>query len=167
MASRSGVRKLLTSGGPGGTVIRRLAAALLGVLSALALLRRRGDVRGRQRSGGDGEEDAHQGVEAELERSSRYFELSRDLICTAGFDGYFRQLNAAWTEKLGWTEEELRARPFVEFVHHEDRARTQEESAALMEGAVSVDFVHRFATKDGGRRWIEWSSMAVLEEELV
>jgi PAS domain S-box-containing protein len=167
MASRSGVRKLLTSGGPGGPVIRRLAAALLGVLGALALLRRRGDVRGRQRSGGDGEQDAHQGVEAELERSSRYFELSRDLICTAGFDGYFRQLNAAWTEKLGWTEEELRARPFVEFVHHEDRARTQEESAALMEGAVSVDFVNRFATKDGGWRWIEWSSMAVLEEELV
>ena len=106
-------------------------------------------------------------MEAELKRSSRYFELSRDLVCTAGFDGYFKQLNPSWTEALGWTEEELRSRPFVEFVHDDDRARTEEESAGLRAGGVTIDFVNRFATKDGGWRWIEWSSMAILEEELI
>jgi two-component system sensor histidine kinase/response regulator len=156
MASRSGVRKLLTSGGPGGSAVRHLLPAAVGALTMLGFLRwRRGD-RGLR-------ED----VEAELKRSSRYFELSRDLVCTAGFDGYFKQLNAAWTETLGWSVDELRARPFVEFVHDEDRARTEEETAALRLGGVMIDFVNRFATKDGGWRWIEWSSMAIMEEELI
>ena len=106
-------------------------------------------------------------VEAELKRSSRYFELSRDLVCTAGFDGYFKTLNPSWTEALGWTEDELRSRPFVEFVHEDDRARTEEESAGLRAGGVTIDFVNRLATKDGGWRWIEWSSMAIIEEELI
>ena len=156
MASRSGVRKLLTSGGPGGAVVRHLLPAAIGAVGVLGFLRWRGENRGLR-------ED----VEAELKRSSRYFELSRDLVCTAGFDGYFKQLNAAWTETLGWTEDELRARPFVEFVHDDDRARTEEESAGLRAGGVTIDFVNRFATKDGGWRWIEWSSMAIIEEELI
>ena len=28
--------------------------------------------------------------------SANHFELSRDLLCTASFDGYFKQLNGAW-----------------------------------------------------------------------
>ena len=189
--SRSGVRKLLTSVGPGGSVIRHLLPAAIGALTVLALMRWLGEDRGLYGSaagvvlmtvvciaavGGllwyfalwlDRDEIARQHVEAELRRSSRYFELSRDLVCTAGFDGYFKQLNAAWTETLGWSEEELRARPFVEFVHDEDRARTEQQTAGLAQGGVTVDFVNRLATKDGGWRWIEWSSMAIVEEELI
>ena len=156
MASRSGVNKLLTSGGPGGSVVRHLLPAAIGAAGVVGFLRRRGGDRGLRRD-----------VEAELKRSSRYFELSRDLVCTAGFDGYFKQLNPSWTEALGWTEEELRSRPFVEFVHDDDRARTEEESAGLRAGGVTIDFVNRFATKDGGWRWIEWSSMAIIDEELI
>jgi PAS domain S-box-containing protein len=55
----------------------------------------------------------------------------------------------------------------VEFVHDDDRARTEEEAAGLRVGGVTIDFVNRFATKDGGWRWIEWSSMAIIEEELI
>ncbi|MGZ4279211.1 MAG: PAS domain S-box protein [Solirubrobacteraceae bacterium] len=150
------MRKLLTGGGPGGSVLRHLLPAAIGGLGVLGFLRWRG-----------GERDLRQDVEAELKRSSRYFELSRDLVCTAGFDGYFKQLNAAWTETLGWSEDELRARPFVEFVHDDDRARTEDESAGLRAGGVTIDFVNRFATKDGGWRWIEWSSMAIMDEELI
>ena len=156
MASRSGVNKLLTSGGPVGSVVRHLLSAAIGAVGVLGFLRPRGEDRGLRRD-----------VEAELQRSSRYFELSRDLVCTAGFDGYFKQLNPSWTEALGWTEDELRARPFVEFVHDDDRVRTEEEAAGLRVGGVTIDFVNRFATKDGGWRWIEWSSMAIIEEELI
>jgi len=63
--------------------------------------------------------------------AGHYFELSRDLLCTSGFDGVFQQLNSAWTETLGWSEAELRSRPFVEFVHPDDRARTVRETAGL------------------------------------
>ena len=102
----------------------------------------------------------------ELGRSSRYFELSRDLICTAGFDGYFKQLNAAWTEALGWSEAELRSRPFVEFVHPDDREATERDSAVLSQGG-SVDLVNRYATKRGGWRWIEWRAMGLVDEGLI
>jgi two-component system sensor histidine kinase/response regulator len=187
---RSG-RRLLTSAGSGGSVIRHLLPAAIGALIVLGFLRWLGEDQGLYGSvagillmtvvciaavGGllwyfalwvDRDEIARQDVEAELRRSSRYFELSRDLVCTAGFDGYFKQLNAAWTETLGWSEEELGARPFVEFVHDEDRARTEEERAGLAVGGVTVDFVNRLATKDGGWRWIEWTAMAIVEEELI
>jgi PAS domain-containing protein len=77
-------------------------------------------------------------TEAELRRSSRYFELSRDMVCTAGLDGRFRQLNGTWTEVLGWTTEELRSRPFVDFVHPEDREATIRETGRLAEGATTT-----------------------------
>jgi len=96
--------------------------------------------------------------------SSRYFELSRDLACTAGIDGVFRELNPAWTRTLGWTTAELRSRPFVEFVHPDDRARTERETARLAQDGFTVDFVNRYATKDGGWRWLEWTAVAVGRE---
>ena len=105
-------------------------------------------------------------ADEELRRSSRYFELSRDLVCTAGFDGYFKQLNAAWTEVLGWSEAELRSRPFVEFVHPDDRAATERDTAGLEQGGT-VDLVNRYATKDGGWRWIDWRAMGLVEEGLI
>jgi len=109
--------------------------------------------------------------EAALRRSSRYFEVSRDLICTAGFDGYLKDLNAAWTQRLGWTEEELRARPFVEFVHPEDREATRRELAQLATPtagvAGTVAFVNRHETRDGGWCWLSWSAIVAPDEELI
>ncbi|MEO7837186.1 MAG: PAS domain S-box protein, partial [Acidimicrobiales bacterium] len=106
-------------------------------------------------------------TEAELRRSSRYFELSRDMVCTAGLDGRFRQLNGTWTEVLGWTNEELRSRPFVDFVHPQDREATIRETSRLAEGAMTVGFVNRYATKAGGWRWFDWNARTAPDEELV
>ncbi len=178
------------SGGPGRSVIRRLPPAATAALLVLGLLRWEGQQRGLYGTevgvvlmslaaiaivGGllwcfarwlDQEETTRRAVAEELRRTSRYFELSRDLVCTAGFDGVFKQLNAAWTQALGWTADELRSRPLVEFVHLDDRERTTAQIARLAQGAV-VDFVNRFATKDGGWRWIDWSAMSVVEEGLI
>ncbi|HVF80159.1 MAG TPA: PAS domain S-box protein [Solirubrobacteraceae bacterium] len=115
----------------------------------------------------DRNEAARRVAEANLRRSSRYFDLSRDLVCTAGFDGVLRDLNAVWTPTLGWSEAELRSRPFLEFVHPDDREITARETAGLTEGGVTVDFVNRYATKDGGWRWLDWKAIAVAEEGLM
>jgi PAS domain S-box-containing protein len=106
-------------------------------------------------------------LERELRRSSRYVELSHDLVCTAGFDGFFKQLNAAWTQTLGWSEAELRSRPVVELVHPDDREVTERESALLARGGATVDFVNRYATREGGWRSIEWQATAIVEEGLI
>ena len=191
MGPRGSAKTRLTSDGPGGVVIRGLLPTVTAVLLMLAFLRWQGEQQGLYGTevglllmtlgaigitGGllwyfarwlDRNESARRAVEQELRRSSRYFELSRDLACTAGFDGFFKQLNAAWTETLGWSEAELRSRPFVEFVHPDDREITEREAAGLAEGGVAVDFVNRYATKDGGWRWLDWQAMAVVEEGLI
>jgi diguanylate cyclase (GGDEF)-like protein/PAS domain S-box-containing protein len=99
--------------------------------------------------------------------SANHFELSRDMLGTASLDGCFTQLNEAWEKNLGWTREELMAKPFLEFVHPDDRERTVEETSALSRGAGSVSFSNRYATKDGRWRWIEWSSRVDLSEAVI
>ncbi|MGI8945711.1 MAG: PAS domain-containing protein, partial [Thermoleophilaceae bacterium] len=181
----------MTSDYPGGAVIRRLYPAAVLTLVVLSLARWQGQQQGLYGTKAglvlmtlapifliagllfysarwlDRNEAARRSAELELRRSSRYFELSRDLACTAGLDGVFKQLNSAWTAALGWSEEELRSRPFVEFVHPDDREMTEEQTAGLTAGGVTVDFVNRFATKDGGWRWLDWKAMVVAGEGII
>jgi len=189
--SRKRHKNLLTSDGPGGLVVRRLLPVAIVTLMLLGLLRWMGEREGLYGTkvglllmtlgasavlggvlwyfalGLDRNEAARLSLEAELRRNSRYFDVSRDLLCTAGLDGVFTKLNAAWTETLGWSEEELCSRPFVEFVHPDDREMTERETAGLGAGDVTVDFVNRYANKDGGWRWIDWSAIAVLDDGLI
>jgi diguanylate cyclase (GGDEF)-like protein/PAS domain S-box-containing protein len=99
--------------------------------------------------------------------NARHFELARDLLCTASFDGYLLQLNGAWEQCLGWAPEELRAHPFLTFVHPDDRASTIEQTTRLLHGELTESFTNRYRTKEGGWRWIEWSSQADLERRLI
>ena len=103
----------------------------------------------------------------EAATAARHFELSRDLLCTATFDGYLVTLNGAWEETLGWTAEELKSQPFVEFVHPDDRERTQRSAAQLSEGTRPTPLLNRYRTKDGGYRWIEWSSSSDRAQGLI
>jgi PAS domain S-box-containing protein len=102
------------------------------------------------------------------EESTRFWELSTDLLSTAGFDGYFKRLNPAWERTLGWTLEELRSRPFVEFVHSHDRERTEAQAARLASpGQEAVTFENRYRCKDGSYRTLLWSATAMPEEGLI
>jgi diguanylate cyclase (GGDEF)-like protein/PAS domain S-box-containing protein len=101
------------------------------------------------------------------ERARRFFDLSRDMLCTANMDGYFVELNDAWTRYLGYSLDELRATPFVERVHPEDRERTETESAALFEGSETLQFENRYRAKDGSWHWLRWSSQLSPDESLI
>lgn len=70
-------------------------------------------------------------LEAKVTRSER---LSRDLIATADFDGYFTRLNDSWQRPLGWSSDELCSRPLIDFVHPDDREGTLSELACLADG---------------------------------
>ncbi|MGK3989487.1 PAS domain S-box protein [Sorangium sp. So ce136] len=97
----------------------------------------------------------------------RFFELSVDLVGTAGLDGYFKRIGQAWERTLGFSREEILAIPFIDLVHPDDRERTLAESALAFSGTGSVTFTNRYRCRDGSYRWIEWNSSLHREAELV
>jgi PAS domain S-box-containing protein len=103
---------------------------------------------------------------AEAERD-RFFDMSLEMLCIAGVDGYFKQVNAAWEATLGWTAEELKSRPWIEFVHPEDREATLREGQRLRLGGNTVDFENRYRTKDGGYHWLCWRASSLPERGLI
>jgi PAS domain S-box-containing protein len=102
-------------------------------------------------------------AEHELDRSradlDRFFDLSDDLFVVAGPEGTFLRVNAAWTRVLGYEPGVLLSRPFREFVHPDDRVRTDLEFAVQIgEGHRTIHFRNRYLHADGSIRWLEWSS---------
>ena len=98
----------------------------------------------------------------------RFFELSLDLLCVVGFDGYLKRVNPAWERTLGWRADELTVRPYAEFIHEEDRQRTLDEAARLAEpGAETRDFELRFMSRDGEWKWLLFSAQGSPEENVI
>lgn len=95
-----------------------------------------------------------------LEREmTQHAELSLDLMATASFDGYFLRVNPAFERTLGYRAAELVARPFLDFVHPDDRAATLAAVASQTEaGRQVLNFQNRYRAKDGSYRWLEWTS---------
>jgi PAS domain S-box-containing protein len=96
----------------------------------------------------------------------RLFTMSPDLIVLVGFDGYFKRVNPAFEARLGYTEQEALTRPYLEFVHPDDRKRTNAKRQETHEGETTVSFENRYVCKNGSYRWIEWTSVPVLEDRL-
>lgn len=96
-----------------------------------------------------------------------FFNLSVDMLCLAGFDGYFKRINSAWTRTLGFTQDELMARPYLEFVHPEDRSATVAEAGKLTQGSTTVHFRNRYECRDGAYRWLEWAAMPAASPQMI
>ncbi|MDJ0810236.1 MAG: diguanylate cyclase [Desulfobacterales bacterium] len=101
--------------------------------------------------------------QAEAERE-RVFSISLDPICIVGFDGYFKDLNTAWSEILGWSREELLSIPWISFVHPDDADEAMASAEKLMQGQTLRDFRNRYVCKDGRIRWLEWNAMPAEKE---
>jgi PAS domain S-box-containing protein len=92
---------------------------------------------------------------------------SPDPVCIAGFDGYLHVVNPAWTERLGWTAEELRSKPWIDFVHPDDREMTVANGERTLRGESLTGFVNRYRTRDGGYRWFLWNSISLPERQQI
>ncbi|MBN1991262.1 MAG: PAS domain S-box protein [Anaerolineae bacterium] len=104
--------------------------------------------------------------QAEAERD-RLFNLSIDLLGVAGFDGFLKQVNPAWVKTLGWTEEELLSKPWLDFVHPEDHQATIATGEQLAAGQAVITFENRYRCKDGSYRWFSWNSFPLPDQNLI
>jgi len=96
-----------------------------------------------------------------------FFELSPDLLCIAGYDGYFKKINAAVSKLLGYTMEELYARPINDFVHCADKRSTQQARNELTKLNPLFNFENRYVKKNGEIVWLSWTSLPVENDQLV
>jgi two-component system, sensor histidine kinase and response regulator len=101
------------------------------------------------------------------EELDRFFTLSLDMLAIAGFDGYFKRVNPAWQRVLGYTPQEMTSRPYMEFVHPDDRASTIAAAGRLSEGSDIIYFENRYLHKDGTYRWLLWTSTPHPEEQVI
>ncbi len=90
------------------------------------------------------------------EEREQFFEVALDLLCVADLDAGFLRVSRSFELTLGWTREELLGRPFLDLVHPEDLAATDEALRHLAEGHTTAGFEARYRCKDGSWRWLAW-----------
>ena len=96
-----------------------------------------------------------------------FFEQSLDLLSVLGLDGYFRRVNPAFTRVLGYSEVEFLNRPFLDFVHPEDHARTLAEMEKSITGLPTLHFENRYRARNGSYHWLSWTASPLLEKGLI
>ena len=112
-------------------------------------------------------EHQKQKQKAEQERD-RFFNYSIDMMCIIGTDGYFKHLNPAWEKTLGWSNDELMAKPFITFVHPDDTETTRDVAEDIIKrGESKTNIVNRYLCKDGSYKWLAWNSITIKSEKLV
>lgn len=94
------------------------------------------------------------------------FENAPDIIAIVNSNGYFTKVNTAFSNLLGYTEEELTSNPYTYFLHPDDLKQTEIEYVETISGERKADnFINRYRTKNGEYRWIAWSSSEIFGEE--
>jgi len=111
-----------------------------------------------------GEETKRKQLEEDL---NQLFTWAPDIICTAGSDGYFKKVNPALINLLGYTELELLNRPLMDFIHPDDRAASSDEFNDINEGKPIVYFENRYVTRAGKTKWLTWATSAASPEGLI
>src|SRR5215469_9250807 len=96
-----------------------------------------------------------------------FIDLSLDLFCIAGFDGYLKETNRAWEVMLGFSREELLSKPYIDFLHPEDRATTTAAQRQVESGQNLMNFENRYVDRDGNYHNIFWTVTVRTDRQLI
>jgi PAS domain S-box-containing protein len=102
-----------------------------------------------------------------LKMGNRFMDLSVDVFCVAGFDGYFKYVNPAAEKLLGFTKEELLAKPWVELIHPEDREASVAEAERVNSGENIFGFENRLLTGAGSYMRLLWNGVSVPDQQVI
>ncbi|MHC4702452.1 MAG: PAS domain-containing protein, partial [Planctomycetota bacterium] len=93
------------------------------------------------------------------EEIERIFNMTGYLICVASINGYFTRINASFEQTLGYSSDELLSRPYLDFVHPDDKERTVAVAEErLAKGSPVIAFENRYKCKDGSYKWLSWAA---------
>lgn len=98
---------------------------------------------------------------------TQYFNKTKDLICIASLDGYFTKINEAFSIALGYSEEELFSKQFINFIHPEDLDKTLKEIENLNKGQNTINFSNKYKKKDGGYINLNWHAISNEETKTI
>ena len=98
-------------------------------------------------------------VAASTRERDQIWQASKDMLCISTMDGQFTSLNPAWTATLGWTADEMEAKPFMAFVHPDDADETRAAAYHLAFGEAQLSFENRCQHRDGSYRWLSWNAV--------
>ncbi len=102
-------------------------------------------------------ERQRQRVENEL---AGFFRLPiHSLLSIIGYDGIFRRISSSWSSLLGYSQEQILATPYIEFVHPDDRQMTRQVAGRIAAGEPATEFENRYLAADGSTRWLMWNAI--------
>lgn len=130
--------------------------------------------RGSPRFGPDGEFVGFTGACIDIndrkqlaEEHACFFGVASDILVVSDPEGHFRKVNPACEQILGWTPEEMQARPWRDFVHPDDLEMTKAEAVANFAGKEVLAFENRYRHKDGSYRWLSWRARLNRDQNVV
>jgi PAS domain S-box-containing protein len=100
-----------------------------------------------------------------LQQRNQFFEMSQEVFCIADpLSGMFLQANPAYARLLGLDEAEMLAIPFMDLLHPQDKAPTQQAIQRQIDGVEPINgLLTRMRCADGSYRWLEWVSISAAD----
>lgn len=108
--------------------------------------------------------DSYPAIEFNLER---FFHLTHDILCIAGFDGYLKKTNPAFMDLMGYSMDELKSRPINDFIYGEDRETTTRLRENLKKDKPLINFENRYVTREGKIVWLSWTSVSEPQTQVI
>ena len=102
-----------------------------------------------------------------VEEQNQFFSLSNDMMGISDLSGRFIQVNATWEKVLGYSQAEMTSKPFLEFVHPDDKESTIQETQKLADGRETFNFENRYIARDGSVKWLFWGATVSLERKVI
>jgi PAS domain S-box-containing protein len=83
---------------------------------------------------------------------------SQDMICTVASDDRIVRVSAASEIILGYKPEELIGKFIFDFVYHEDKEKTKNQTQVVLGGQPMPNYYNRYVRKDGSLVYLEWTA---------
>jgi PAS domain S-box-containing protein len=105
-------------------------------------------------------------IEQSLIAGNTFFNMSMDMLIIAS-QNMFIKINPALSKTLGYSENELKSKPFTNYILPEDILSTEKEIEKLQKGTSLVNFKNRWICSDGTIKWLTWNATADINTGLI